>query len=371
MRLCFFTPNFLPAVGGTEVVTDALARQWHALGHEVTVLAPAPEHALDLPYRVAWYRRPTLPRLFPERIGAALRTLHHQLRFDVLVANYGAPTGYAAIKLGQQTRTPAVVISHGGDLYLSSGDRQRPHLWKRTVWAYQHADALVAISPYIETLIRQIHANPRLLVRIPNGIDVAGFDRPAPRPADFADTRPFALCLGNLGPMKGFDDAIAAFAAVRQQMADTVLVVVGSGKLDGPLRQQAGELKLGDRIHFMGQRTGDDKRWFLQNAAFGLMPSIEEGHPVVGLEFLACGRPIVCSTNAAFDGMYDDGVNAYRVPAQDRAALAQAMAKMQRADRVAMGAQSRRRADAYDWPVIARRYLDLFEQLLPVRSATP
>src|SRR5688572_5880662 len=155
LRICIFTPNFLPGVGGTEVVTDQLARQFHAMGHHVVVLALArgDTASVRVPYRVEWYRKPILPRLFPERVGKHLATLHAREKFDVFLCNYGVPTGYAAVKLSERMKVPTVIVSHGGDLYRSSKDRRRPHLWKRTLHAYRHADGLIAISAYTEELI--------------------------------------------------------------------------------------------------------------------------------------------------------------------------------------------------------------------------
>ena len=135
MRLCLFTPTFLPRIGGTEVVIDALAREFHASGNHVTVLAKRDKRLngvqLDVPYHVRWFDQPISHRLFPERIERHLRAAHERERFDVIVAYYGQPTGYTAVRFGEKTGVPVVLISQGGDLYRSSKHRNRPHLWKR------------------------------------------------------------------------------------------------------------------------------------------------------------------------------------------------------------------------------------------------
>ena len=363
MRICIFTPNFPPKVGGTEYVTDALAGEFHRQGQEVVVLAQGSPHDMQRPYRVEWFSKPLFPRVLPERVNGPLRRLHARYKFDVFLVNYAHPTGYAAVRLSEELGVPTIIVSHGGDLYRSSDDRNRPHLWKRTLYAYRHAHGLIAISTYIESLIREINPTPRFLELIPNGIDLSTIVAPGKRPADFTDTRPYALCLGNLGPMKGCADAIAAYGLAHEKLSKIILVIVGSGALEASLKQQVHDLKLNDRVRFLGKRTGDEKRWLLQNARFGVMPSIEEGHPIVGLEFLAVGKPLVCSTNQAFDGMFDDGVNSFRVPAQKPDQLAEALVKMEHADPVAMGAKSLERAPGYDWPIIARRYLAFIEKV--------
>ena len=368
MRICLFTPTFLPLVGGTEVVTDALARQFLGKGHHIVVLAHGRPTSLDVPYPVVRYSKPAMHRWFPERIGRHLAALHAREHFDIVAANYGTPTGYAAVRFGRRYGVPVVVVSHGGDLYQSSMRRRHKHLWTRVERAYRQADGLVAISPYTETLIRQINPDPGLLALIPNGVDADDLNQPARRPEDHSDPRPFCLALGNLGPMKGFDDAIEAFARVREQVAPMILLVVGSGKLDERLRDRAKALDVERDVLFLGKRTGDDKRWLLQNCRFGVTPSIEEGHPIVGLEFLAVGKPLICSTNAAFDGMYDHEVNALRVEARQPGQLADAIVRMHGMDLESMGTVSRQRAGAYGWSSVADRYLALFEEAITRRK---
>ena len=369
MRICLFTPTFLPLIGGTEFVTDSLARQFCSKGHDVVVLAHGRQTELAVPYDVVWYSKPILHRWFPERIGRHLHDLHKRHRFDIVAANYGTPTGYAAVRIGHRKNVPVVVVSHGGDLHLSSMRRRHKHLWTRIERAYRQADGLVAISPYVEQLIRQINPDPNHLELIANGIDPDDLNRPAQRPGDYDDTRPFCLALGNLRPMKGFDDAIKAFARIRSRIQPTILVIVGAGKLDAELRQEAKALNVSDDVLFLGPRTGSDKRWLLQNCRFGVAPSIEEGHPIVGLEFLAVGKPLICSTIEAFDGMHEDQVNALRVEARQPEQLAEAILRMDTMDLEAMGAISRQRARSYGWPEIADRYLSFFETVIAQHRA--
>ena len=101
---------------------------------------------------------------------------------------------------------------------------------------------------------------------------------------------------------------------------------MGRGEREAEWRSLAARHHLTDRVRFLGVRTGADKRWLLQNCRFGVMPSVEEGHPVVGLEYLATGRPVVCTTLGAFDDMFEHEQNAWRVPPRDPDALAHAIA---------------------------------------------
>lgn len=364
MRLCLFTPVFLPDVGGAELAIDALARRFMQAGHEPVVLACGKRADLDLPYPVRFAPKPLAPHWFPERVGRHLRKLHRAFQFDLFFTNYTHPTGYAAVRVAAKTQTPVVIGSQGGDLYHSSKHRKQAHLWRRSVAALTHADALVAISPHMEALMREICPNPPTIACIANGVDLADISAPAPRPSDFNDPRPFALCLGNLGPMKGFDDALAAWAQQRDRLDHLILVIVGDGPLAQSLRQRARELNLGGKVMFMGRRLGADKRWFLQNCVFGVMPSIEEGLPLVALEFMANGKALLCTTNPSFDELVENGVQGYRVPPRDVKRIGEAMVKLDGADLIAMGQSVREKSCDFDWSRIADRYLVFFERVL-------
>ncbi len=367
MRLCLLTPVFLPDIGGAEIVIDALARRFQSMGHQVVVVVNAPPVVLDVPYPVHWIRKPPFAKWFPERISHDLKLAHAEHRFDLIFTNYAHPTGFAAVRTAARAGIPVVIGSQGGDVFHSSKHRNQPHVWKRTVEALKHADGLVAISPHTEALIREIVGTPRLMANIPNGVDLAEFADPGSLPRDVDDPRPFCLCLGNIGPLKGFDDAIDAFGQCGDRLDGLNLVVVGSGPMEQIIRDRARRINLDGRVRFTGHRVGKEKRWFLQNCLYGIMPSIEEGLPLVALEFMACGKPLIGTTNPSFDELSLEGRQIVRVPPRAPQVLADAMVDMHRSNREAMSDDARRRAGAFEWSNIVRRYLSFFEHVLDKR----
>jgi glycosyltransferase involved in cell wall biosynthesis len=356
MRIGVFLPHAINAVGGAEQATDNLARHLTQRGHRVVVLATGDPAAAEVPYPLHRFKKRFFHRYWPTQIARPLIALHRRERFDAILCAYGEPTGYAAIHAGRKMHVPVVLISHGGDLYRDSVSRRCPRRWARIVYAYRHADALIALSPYMEQLLRELQPRPRLLEEIPNGIDPERVTTPATKPADLCDPRPFCLCLGNFWPAKGFTHAINAFGLVRHQLGDLKMLMVGKGQLEQSLRAQVRSLGLTERVLFLGQRTGNDQRWLLQNCRFGIMPSLEEGHALVGLEYLAAGKPVVCSDLPFFDRGLVHGQNALRVPASDPVAMGRAFMQMHTADLAAMGRASRQQVESFIWPRIVLQY---------------
>jgi glycosyltransferase involved in cell wall biosynthesis len=356
MRIGIFLPHALEDIGGAERATDELARHLIRRGHHVAVLAMGDPKAANAPYPLYRFKKPCFHRYWPTWIARPLVRLHGREHLDVILCAGGEPTGYAAVRAGRKMQVPVVLISHGGDLYRGSFDRRRPRRWARIVYAYRHADALIALSPYLEQLIREVEPDPGLLEEISNGIDADRVATPAICPRDFSDPRPFCLCLGNFWPAKGFSYAIKAFAEVNALLGSLTMLMVGRGQQELACRDQVQRLGLGGRILFLGQRTGNDQRWLLQNCRFGVMPSLEEGHSLVGLEYLAAGKPVVCTDRPFFDRDFVQGVNALRVPPRDATALGWAMVQLNTSDLTAMGQASLARARHMAWPLIVQRY---------------
>src|SRR5207253_10824191 len=101
MRICLYTDTALPKMGGQEMVVDALAREYLALGHEPIVLAPRPRRPLhpqdgDLAYPVVRHPRFFSTRLFVSWYRWFLQRLYRRRPFDVLHCHVIYPPSYLA-----------------------------------------------------------------------------------------------------------------------------------------------------------------------------------------------------------------------------------------------------------------------------------
>jgi len=365
IRIAIFTPTFYPRIGGAEYVADRLARGFERKGHAATVVTPQLPDNDDAarPYAVYRYRKPPAPEWWPERVGRALRAAQAGGRFDVVLAFYGQPTGFAAIRERERTGIPVVVRSPGGDLYRGSKTRRRPHRWRRVVAAYRQADATVAPSCYIERLLNEILPSSDRVWHIPNGVDPGEINQPATRPSDFTRPEPYALCLGNLRPQKGFAEAIEAFAQRGSALPGLQLVLAGAGPAEPALRDLARARGVSQSIHFLGERLGNDKRWLLQNCEFVIMPSHEEAFGNVALEALAAGVPLICSDISALDRFCRHSTNGFRFRCGCPDSLAHMLVEALGRSWPDLAAYNRAVLANYQWDRVVDQYLQLFREL--------
>src|SRR5690606_24547218 len=145
------------------------------------------------------------------------------------------------------------------------------------------------------------------------------------RELGWPERAPVVGAVGRLEAPKGFDLLIEAFA--RLDPADYPspphLVVVGDGSEREALQRQARELGLGDRVYFAGFR-GDSWRAF---AGFDVtvIPSRQDGLPLVCLEAMAAGCPVIASDAGGLPEVVEDGVTGRVIPSCDVPALASAL----------------------------------------------
>lgn len=203
---------------------------------------------------------------------------------------------------------------------------------------------------------------PRTRVRsLPYHCDLATFLAES-RPARAAGTVTFLFC-GQMIARKGLYDLLAAFARLP---AHARLLLVGrEAELPRLLGSLPGEVR--ERVEYAGFHAPEALPRLFARADVFVLPSRYDGWGVVVNQALGAGLPIVCSdqVGAGYD-LVREGVNGFRFPATDCAALTAQMAKF--CDDVELAERFGRasRTSAADWlPVCgARRWRTLLEEVV-------
>jgi glycosyltransferase involved in cell wall biosynthesis len=376
MRICLFTSTFLPKIGGHEVAMDELARHLTAIGHEVVVLTQTASRwrwseKLDRAYRIEWFSKPISQKWAIGKFERVLARLYRHWPFEVIHTFSSYPTGFAALKLSAERHVPLIVTSQGGDLAEGSRYEKRPVVMDRIRQTLREANAVTNISRYMRE--RALAIEPACLPHlhdIPNGVDLkamraVAIDAGANPFPSLADV-PFALFLGRFHPRKGIDVLIRAFGKT-DPSSKFRLVIAGRGREEEALKTLAAGNARADGIDFVGPVGGDAKQWLLQNAAFVVAPTRTwEGMPVVVLEALACGRPVIGTRVGGIVDLITDDQNGLLVKPDDdedlAVALKQLMSDPARCERLSRGALES--IGRYDWSIVGKQYVELYQRLL-------
>lgn len=372
MRICLYTGSALPKLGGQEAVVDALARQFAKLGHKPFVLAPRPRLPLrpddaSLPYPVIRHPRFYSTRHLVSWYRGWLLRAHRRHRFDVLHCHDVYPTGYLAALTRARLKIPIVLTSHGGDVREGNVRLSKPGMRPRFIRAVTSADALISIGRFTEDGLRALQANPARIETIPNGVDFEPFQSCAPRPDELdAQVVPgeYVLFLGRLAARKGVDILLQALIRVPAN-SHVQLVIAGSGEEQSAMEQLTERLNLRDRVRFVGRVSGARKIYLLQNALATVMPSRGwEAFPLVVLESFAAGRPVIASRVPGLEDLVTPAAGllvAQESPVELAGALSRVFSDREWA--ASAGTVAASFAAGYDWKIIARRHLELYERL--------
>jgi phosphatidylinositol alpha-mannosyltransferase len=205
-------------------------------------------------------------------------------------------------------------------------------------------------------------------VIIPNGVHVDAF---ATGPGLPGYTRGVdGPTIGFLGrydePRKGLPVLLEAMRTVVRRHPGARLLIVGRGDADALREMIADDLR--PHVALLGELSEADKAAFLRSIDVYCAPNLlGESFGVVLIEAMAAGAPIVASDLDAFARVLEDGAAGVLVRRGDAAALAGALCGLlddpaRRAELAATGAAV---AAGYDWQVLARRILAVYETVVP------
>lgn len=331
----------MPGRNAREVViaTDSLSPS--GVGRHMLILATA--------LGAGW--RPRL--LFPDHAEGA--ALVREARSSGLNAAVVAQEGWA-----QTFRGAGIIHIHAGigweghalvDLAAAAGGRivRTEHLpWLLTnreeIDAYAGRlgaiAAIIAVSEAgaadwrgalgkLRVALPEIHA-------VPNGIHAVEEPRPVPE-------CPTILCVARLSRQKNHDVLLGAFAKLRRRSPTARLLLAGEGPEEARLRRRADRLGL-EAVEFLGQRQ--DVPRLLASADLLVLASAFEGLPLVVLEAMAAGTPVIATRIGGVCEVLGDD-HPWLVPPGDRRALSDAMSDAL-SDPAARAATAQRQRSRYE-----------------------
>jgi glycosyltransferase involved in cell wall biosynthesis len=203
--------------------------------------------------------------------------------------------------------------------------------------------------------------DPARIVVIPNGVEKTFYYVGQRLPK----ANPRLLFVGRLAAQKNLPLLLRALVGISQRFETTL---VGDGELEAKLRELAASLDL-QNIRFHGRADGEELRDLYRNADIFVLPSEREGMPLVLLEALAMGLPVVATDIPGSRDVINDGINGVLVPPDDAPALRKALLSVA-SDLDGyrrMSDASRRLADQYSWAAVGDAFEELYAEVVGAR----
>jgi phosphatidyl-myo-inositol alpha-mannosyltransferase len=366
VRVGLVCPYTWEVPGGVQQHIRDLAEALMGLGHEVSVISPADDDTPLPDYVVSAGRAVPVPyngsvaRLaFGFLSASRVRRWVKEGAFDVLhVHEPAAPSlsllacwvADGPIVATVHTATPRSRVMH------ASAPALRTALEKVNGW--------IAVSEAARTTLVEHTGGDAVL--IPNGVTVRRYEKASPLPGWPGP----GGALGFLGrmdePRKGLDVLLRAFETLGTQRPGLRLLIAGPGDADDALEKVSAPLR--ERVIMLGQVTEDDKARAYHSVDVFCAPNTGgESFGIVLAEAMASGAPIVASDLDAFRQVLRGGRAGELFETGDPGDLARAAGRLlddpqRRADLSAAASEAVR---IYDWPVVARDVVHVYEAVVP------
>jgi phosphatidylinositol alpha-mannosyltransferase len=362
MRIGIVCPYSFDIPGGVQRHVHDLAETLISMGHYVSVLAPADEDAPLPPYVVPAGRavpvryNGSVARLAFGPVSATrARRWITANEFDVLHVHEPLTPSLSMLAVLAARDEPVVATFHTA-MIRSRAMNVAAALLQLVL---ERITARIAVSAAARKV--QVEHFGGGATQIPNGVSVERFADATPLPG-----WPGAGgAIGFLGrftePRKGFPVLAEAFGRVAADRPGLRLLVAGPGDPDDVIEPLP--RSVADRITFLGLVSEDEKAQMLRSLSVYVAPNMGgESFGMILTEAMAAGTPVVASNIEAFRHVLDHGRAGVLVPVSDPVALAGELGRLLDApgERALLSARARAVVAGYDWPVIARRVLEVY-----------
>ena len=372
LRIGFFTEIYRPVVNGVVASVDTLAEGLRERGHEVYCFAPsmpgapASDGAVfrlpSLPLPTATPYRLTLPLVGRRNVNNVIK------RLSLIHVHSLFVTGWAGLRYARRYGMPIVYTYH---TQLEAYAHYVPFEPNATRFAAAQltrtfgnlVDAVVVPTPGIARHLRELGVEARIDV-VPTGIDVERFgagrrdERMRRRMGARAGDR-LVLFVSRLAREKNVDILLRALADANDP--SLALAIAGDGPERGDLEALAVELRIAERVAFLGVVAQEELPDLYASADAFVFPSTTETQGLVQAEALAAGAYVIAADAPSNRDVLGD---AARIVPPDRAAFASALREVPAVPDAEQSLRSKAAARRFSAGVQVERMTELYESLL-------
>jgi glycosyltransferase involved in cell wall biosynthesis len=157
---------------------------------------------------------------------------------------------------------------------------------------------------------------------IPYGVRLENF-QPTAEPSSGPNATFDVLFAGAVGLRKGVPYLLEAFAHLRHPRKRLRIV----GAIQEDIRAVLPKLPM-ENVEMLGTVPQSELAALMSRSHVLILPSIEEGLALVQAQAMACGCPVICSTNTGGEDLFTDGTEGFIVPIRDPTSLADRMQRL-------------------------------------------
>lgn len=228
-------------------------------------------------------------------------------------------------------------------------------------YIFNRAGVVISLGGGLTSILRrQIKTRQTEIVVIPNGVHTLNYSN---KEKMFNPLQLNLLFVARFAHNKGIHILLQAIKELNEEGWGHKLIFNLGGK--GPLFEHYRTNSNYENVHYLGFISDEQLTDLYKKADVFVFPTLFEGMPTVVLEAMSYGLPVIVSNVGATAELVDDK-NGYLIPASNVSRLKAAILDFYKLDEASKlnlsNASYRKVAEQYTWPVVAQRYIQLFEK---------
>ena len=381
-RICLVTHFFPPHIGGIEKVADEQSKRLAKLGYQISVLTSKTREQNGHHGEREVFSYPSLNLV--ERLGIPYPILSFQAytsfadvieKCDIVHAHgHAYLSSYLAAKVAKRYKKPFILTQHNTFIdyqsWLNIVERANDWIVGRAV--LKSADRVMTVSRKTMEYVLNLGADVSKTSVLHNGVDT-DFFRPTNRGGSrdrlgLPKDATLVITIRRLVYKNGLDTFIEAASVLIQNYPHLLFVIVGKGPSRRLIERRLAELRISDNFRLVGFVPEELLPLYYNAADYFVIPSSSgEGLPLVLLEAMACGLPVIATSVGGTPEIVEDMKNGVLVPARSPEALAEALSNFlsNRGLGRVIGEEARKTVeDGFSWDENVRRLQNVYDEFL-------
>lgn len=337
MRLLVINYEFPPLGGGGGIACYHIARKL-AKNHHVDYLTTGFRglQKFEVVDEINIHRVPVLGRkelstatflsmltFFPSSLLEGIK-LCRRHEYNLIWTWFVIPSGVTSVLLSKLFSVPHILTIIGGDVYDPS-KRWSPHKFspirKIVNWIMNNSKIITSISTDTKRRALQYYKTNTAIKPVPLGFVKPDFKKVIRRDLGLSDEDIILISVGRLIKRKAYEYAIQAVSKLPYQ--NIKYLIIGDGPEEDNLRELAKELKVDEKVEFLGFVSEEKKYQYLSCSDIYILSSLHEGFGICLLEAMHSGLPIIATNNGGQTDFLEEWENALLVPIKDSEILAE------------------------------------------------
>jgi glycosyltransferase involved in cell wall biosynthesis len=381
-RLCIVTHTFLPHVGGIERVVYEQSKRLLQRNYEpivVTNRIETPKNYVVDGIKVECYEslntgfRLGIPYSIPT--VTSLETFLKAVKSSKIVHAHGHPylTSLIAAKLAKRYSKPFVLTQHNTFIEYDSIFDNIERLNDLAVGkeTLKEADKIITVSNATKDYVLSLGAKPEKVKVLHNGVDLVRF-RPLAgkreemrRKIGISQNSIVVLTVRRLVYKNGIDTLIESANIAVKKNPKIIFLVVGKGPDLNKVQMRSEQLGIENNFRLTGFVKDEDLPFYYNAADFFVLPSKSgEGLPLVALEAMACGLPVIATNVGGISEILMEDYGKL-VPPNQPELLAKAVLEFSNIDLSSRKKEIRAvMEEKYSWDKNVETLIEIYEELI-------